>query len=58
MGQAYAAVADCDRPVHVVYVLTDLARTSWIPDRPAEGLDQVAKIKSGKAARWPRSSSA
>ncbi len=51
MGQVYAAVAECDRPVHVVYVLTDLARSSWHPDRPAEGLDQVAKVKEGKGAK-------
>jgi hypothetical protein len=51
MGQVYAAVADCDRPVHVVYVLTDLARSSWSPDLPAEGLDHVAKIKPGKAGK-------
>src|SRR5262245_27659945 len=40
MGQVYAAVADCDRPVRVVYVLTDLARTAWIAERPLDGLDQ------------------
>jgi hypothetical protein len=51
MGQVYPAVAECDRPVHVVYVLTDLAATSWHADRPAEGLDQVAKVKGGKAAK-------
>jgi Aerotolerance regulator N-terminal len=51
MGQVYAAVAECDRPVHVVYVLTDLARTSWSPDLPAEGLDHVAKIKVGKSGK-------
>ena len=51
MGQVYPAVAECDRPVHVVYVLTDLARTSWHADRPAEGLEQVAKVKGGKAAK-------
>ncbi|MGP0065782.1 MAG: BatA domain-containing protein [Isosphaeraceae bacterium] len=51
MGEAYEAVAACDRPVHMVYVLTDLARTGWNPDRPAEGLDKVAKIKSAKAAK-------
>jgi hypothetical protein len=52
MGQVYPVVAECDRPVHVVYVLTDLARTSWHADRPAEGLDQVAKLKAGgKAAK-------
>ena len=51
MGEAYEAVAACDRPVHLVYVLTDLAATAWNPDRPAEGLDKVAKIKSGKGAK-------
>ena len=51
MGEAYAAVAECDRPVHVVYVLTDLARSAWDPGRPAEGLDKVEKIKSGKTGR-------
>ncbi len=51
MGQVYAAVADCDRPVHVVYVLTDLFRSSWSPDLPAEGLDQVAKSKSRKTGK-------
>jgi hypothetical protein len=51
MGQVYAAVADCDRPVHVVYVLTDLFRSSWSPDLPAEGLDQVAKSKSRKSGK-------
>jgi Aerotolerance regulator N-terminal len=51
MGEAYDAVAACDRPVHMVYVLTDLAATAWNVDRPAEGLDKVAKIKSGKAAK-------
>ena len=40
MGQAYPAVAECDRPRHEVYVLTDLARSSWNPEQPAEGLDQ------------------
>ena len=51
MGQVYTAVADCDRPVHVVYVLTDLARTSWVVDKPADGLDQVSKIKKTKGAK-------
>ncbi len=51
MGEAYDAVAACERPVHLVYVLTDLARTAWNPDRPAEGLDKVARIKSAKAAK-------
>ena len=47
MGQVYPAVAECERPVHVVYVLTDLARTSWRAE-PAEGLDHVAKANKGK----------
>ena len=51
MGEAYEAVADCDRPIHLVYVLTDLAQTAWTVDKPAEGLDKVAKIKAGKDAK-------
>ncbi len=51
MGQVYAAVAECDRPVHVVYVLTDLAVSAWDTSRPAEGLELVTKTKSGKGAR-------
>jgi len=51
MGQVYPAVADCERPVHVVYVLTDLAATAWHTDRPAEGLDQVGKQKGGKVPK-------
>ncbi len=51
MGQVYAAVAQCDRPLRVVYVLTDLCRTSWLPNRPAEGLDQVEKLKKSKGSR-------
>jgi hypothetical protein len=47
MGQVYTAIADSDRPRHEVYVLTDLARSSWDTDRPAEGLDQVKKVKTG-----------
>ncbi len=35
--------------------LTDLARTAWDAGRPAEGLEQVAKAKSGKGSRSPRS---
>src|SRR3954454_22319189 len=34
LGQAYAAVVDGARPRHEVYVLTDLARSSWEPGRP------------------------
>ena len=29
------------------YVLTDLAASSWNPDQPAEGLDQVEKVEDG-----------
>jgi hypothetical protein len=47
MGQVYAAVAECDRPNHVVYVLTDLARSAWHPDQSAEGLEQAGKARPG-----------
>jgi hypothetical protein len=47
LGQAYAAVVECDRPRHEVYVLTDLNRSSWEPGRAVEGLDLLKKIKSG-----------
>ncbi len=55
MGQVYPAVVDCDRPRHEVYVLTDLSRSSWSPEQPAEGLDKVARAKStpsGKIATF------
>ncbi len=54
VGQAYAGIAESDRPIHVVYVLTDLARTSWLPDQPAEGLDLSRKAKgpSSKTATF------
>ena len=55
MGQVYPAVAECDRPRHEVYVLTDLARTSWNPEQRAEGLDRVEKAKTtpgGKIATF------
>jgi hypothetical protein len=51
MGQVYAAVAECDRPTRIVHVLTDLARSAWNLDRPAEGLDQVAKLNSKKGSK-------
>jgi hypothetical protein len=51
MGQVYSAVAECDRPLRVVYVLTDLCRTSWLPDRSAEGLEQVEKLNKKKGSR-------
>ena len=49
VGQAYAAIADCDKPRHEVYVLTDLARSAWDMERPAEGLDRIKQVKSGVA---------
>ena len=49
LGQAYAAVVDCDRPRHEVYVLTDLARSAWNPTIPVEGLDLLPKVKLGVA---------
>ena len=51
MGQVYTAVAECERPLHVVYVLTDLCRTSWQTSRAAEGLDQTEKLKKSKGSR-------
>ena len=56
MGQVYAAVAECDRPVHVVYVLTDLARSAWDPDRPAEGSSRSPRSRRQGRRRSPRSS--
>jgi aerotolerance regulator-like protein len=34
VGQAYQAVSESDRPRHEVYVLTDLARSSWDRESP------------------------
>jgi hypothetical protein len=51
MGQVYPAVAECDRTRRIVYVLTDLCRTSWNPEKPAEGLDQVDRLKKSKGSR-------
>jgi hypothetical protein len=51
MGEVYEKVAECDKPARVVYVLTDLASSAWDTGRPAEGLDKVEKIKSGKRGR-------
>jgi hypothetical protein len=47
LGQAYAAVAECERPRHEVYVLTDLARSAWNTASSVEGLDSLKKVKSG-----------
>jgi hypothetical protein len=55
MGQVYPPVAECDRPRHMVYVLTDLSRSSWNPAQAAEGLDRVeksAKTPGGKIATF------
>jgi hypothetical protein len=49
LGQAYRAVADSDRPRREVYVLTDLAASSWEPGRPVDGLDAARKVKMGVA---------
>jgi len=50
-GQLYPAVAECDRPRHEVYILTDLSRSSWNPDRAAEGLDRVKDVKGAPGAK-------
>jgi hypothetical protein len=47
VGQAYAAIADSDKPRHEVYVLTDLANSAWDSDRAVEGLEKAAKVKTG-----------
>jgi hypothetical protein len=55
MGQVYPPIAECDRPRHMVYVLTDLARSSWDPAKAAEGLDRVeksSKSPGGKIATF------
>ena len=51
MGQVYPKILECDRPRHEVYVLTDLARSSWNPEQPAEGLDRVAKAKTAAGGK-------
>jgi hypothetical protein len=51
MGEVYRGVAECDKPNRVVYVLTDLFKSAWDTGRPAEGLDQVEKLKAGKRGR-------
>src|SRR5262249_36970813 len=43
MGQSYSAVLGSDRPRKEVFVLSDLARTGWDTQRPADGLDKVEK---------------
>ena len=47
LGLAYTAVSESDKPRHEVYVFTDLARSAWDLEHPAEGLDKVIKDKSG-----------
>src|SRR5262249_31900668 len=51
MGQVYPEVAECDRPRHEVYVLTDLARSSWNPDSRADGLERVEKAKNAPGGK-------
>jgi hypothetical protein len=51
MGEVYRQVAECDKPNRVVYVLTDLFKSAWDLNRPAEGLDQVEKLKASKRGR-------
>ncbi len=43
MGQAFAAVLGSDRPRKEVFVLSDLTRPAWDPQRPVDGLDKVEK---------------
>lgn len=47
VGQAYVALSQADLPRRVVYVLTDLARSAWDVNRPAEHLDAAGKVKGG-----------
>ncbi|WZO99875.1 VWA domain-containing protein [Isosphaeraceae bacterium EP7] len=49
IGQAYTAVAASDRVRKEVYVLTDLAASSWDVSVPVEGLDKVSKANGGVA---------
>jgi hypothetical protein len=46
VGQAYAAIADCDKSRYEVYILTDLARSAWDNTRPVEGLDKLKKLST------------
>ena len=52
MGEVYDAVAGCDRPLHVVYVLTDLGRTSVDCRAAGRGARQGREDQEGaRAAR-------
>lgn len=51
MGQVYPVVAECDRPRHEVFVLTDLSRSSWIPDQRVEGLDKIEAASKSKHSK-------
>ena len=51
MGQVYAAVAECDRPVHVVYVLTDLARSAWDPIGRPKGSTRLPSSKRARGSK-------
>lgn len=43
VGAAFKAVAGAEQARHEVYVFTDLARSAWEADRPADGLDAAKK---------------
>lgn len=43
VGVAYKAVAGAEQARHEVYVFTDLARSAWDAERPADGLDAARK---------------
>ena len=45
VGQAYKAVAAAERPRREVYILSDLARSAWEPDRPIENLKKAREAK-------------
>lgn len=47
VGLAYKAVVGAEQPRHEVFVLTDLARSAWDLTRPADGLEDVKKDKTG-----------
>jgi hypothetical protein len=50
VGLAYKAVTTAEQPRHEVFVLTDLAKSAWDMNRPAEGLEEAKKDKVGVSA--------
>lgn len=48
VGIAYSLVAASDRDRREVFVMTDLARSSWDMQKTAENLDKVEKAKAAK----------